>query len=496
MQFAIKQHNDTWVTGLIYGVIAIMALYNFFILVVIRERLYLYYVLFTVTLLFSALINFGYGFQHLWPNTPHLNSFLALFIGNVSVIATLLLTQHFLDLPRQAKRLNFVVNIIIVLSAFSAVYSLFGPLNAQFGLLYIYLPLVFTLFVSWYCWFKRSPGAGYLVLAWTGFFASIFISLGVGLDVIPANALTRNIVSLGLIPLVVVISFGLAERLNKLRLAHLEAEKNLLQEAQAKQKIAEENLGLQKENMRMSTELDVTRQLQEMVLPTSDELSHIKQLDIACWMEPADEVGGDYYDVLQYNGKVIIGIGDVTGHGLASGVLMLMVQTAIRTLAISEVNDSRNFFHVLNQTVYDNVERMGIDKNLTLVLIDYQGGHLRISGQHEEILIVRKNGEMERIDTIDLGFMIGVERDIEALVNSIELSLQPGDGIVLYTDGITEAFSDNRKQYGLDRLCEVISENWAESSRDIQQAVIQDFHGHTGEARILDDYTFMVIKQL
>jgi serine phosphatase RsbU (regulator of sigma subunit) len=81
----------------------------------------------------------------------------------------------------------------------------------------------------------------------------------------------------------------------------------------------------------MSAELAVSRKLQQMLLPKEHELNQIPGLEIAGFMEPATEVGGDYYDVLNHNGNVKIGIGDVTGHGLESGVVMLMTQTATRT---------------------------------------------------------------------------------------------------------------------------------------------------------------------
>ena len=72
---------------------------------------------------------------------------------------------------------------------------------------------------------------------------------------------------------------------------------------------------LRAENIRISAELDITRRLQQMNLPQESELQAVEGLEIAGFMEPADEVGGDYYDVLNCNGKVKIGIGDVTGHG-------------------------------------------------------------------------------------------------------------------------------------------------------------------------------------
>ncbi len=272
--------------------------------------------------------------------------------------------------------------------------------------------------------------------------------------------------------------------------------RELTQKLQRKtQEVIALNERLTEDNFRMSAELDVTRRLQQMVLPKEQELKQITELDIASFMEPADEVGGDYYDVLQHNGSIKIGIGDVTGHGLESGVLMLMVQTAVRTLLNNNVTDPENFLNVINRTVYDNMQRLCSDKNLTLSLLDYRAGRLRLTGQHEEVLVVRKGGAIERIDTFDLGFMIGVEADIAPFISQLEISLQQGDGIVLYTDGITEARNTEKKLYGLKQLCEVISHNWHLSAYEIQKAVIADVRQHIGTQKVFDDITLLIFKQ-
>jgi PAS domain S-box-containing protein len=261
-----------------------------------------------------------------------------------------------------------------------------------------------------------------------------------------------------------------------------------------KQILALNNL-LKLENLRMSSELDVTRKLQQMILPKEQELELIAGLDIAGFMEPAAEVGGDYYDVLQQNGRIKIGIGDVTGHGLESGMLMIMVQTAVRTLLQSEENDPVRFLDILNRTIYGNVQRMSSDKNLTLSLIDYEQGKLILSGQHEEMILVRKNGTLERFDTIDLGFPIGLEEEIFGFLDQKHIHLHGGDVVVLYTDGITEAEDEERKLYGVDRLCEVVRQNVEASALEIRQAVIADLRSHIGNQKIYDDITLLVLKQ-
>ncbi len=252
---------------------------------------------------------------------------------------------------------------------------------------------------------------------------------------------------------------------------------------------------LQAENFRMTKELDMLRQMQQMILPRSEELEAIPYLDIAGYMEPADEVGGDYYDVLYTDDIVTIGIGDVTGHGLESGLLMVMTQTAVRTLKEIREFDFVRFLDALNRTLYKNLQRMQCDKNLTLVILNYAEGKVSISGQHEETILVRKGGQVERINTMDLGFPIGLDEEISEFINDTLIELEIGDGIVLYTDGIPEAKDIEDNQYGIEKLCEVISENWHLTASGVKDAIIQDVKEYIGEQKIFDDITLVVFKR-
>ncbi|MEM6752809.1 MAG: SpoIIE family protein phosphatase [Cyanobacteria bacterium P01_C01_bin.38] len=263
----------------------------------------------------------------------------------------------------------------------------------------------------------------------------------------------------------------------------------------ANSQILQLNERLQADNMRLKSELDATRRLQQMILPKSSELESVEGLDIAGYMEPADEVGGDYYDVLNLDGKIKIGIGDVTGHGLESGMLMLMVQTAVRTLQEVDENNPVRFMDILNRTIYKNIQRMDSGKNLTLSLIDYSNGELKLTGQHEEVILARSNGEVELLDTTDLGFPIGLDDEIADFVDEQKVQLDAGDVAVLFTDGITEAEDIHGNLYGIEKLCEVIKQNRHLSAAGIKDAVIEDVRSHIGLQEVFDDITLLVLKQ-
>lgn len=268
-----------------------------------------------------------------------------------------------------------------------------------------------------------------------------------------------------------------------------------LQKAQAE--IMGLNDRLKAENLKMSAELDITRQLQQMILPKEEDLKNITNLDISGFMSPADAVGGDYYDILQQdNQRIKIGIGDVTGHGLESGVLMLMAQTAVSTMCHAAETDPRKFFQVVNRVLYNNVQRMGSEKSMTLILLDYFDRTLHISGQHEEVLVLRRGKEIERIDTIDLGFPVALTEDITEYVQQYEVHLEPEDVVVLYTDGITEAENKQKEQFGLDRLCKIVTEQAQATADQIRTAIISALKEFIGGNQVYDDITLVVIKQL
>lgn len=253
---------------------------------------------------------------------------------------------------------------------------------------------------------------------------------------------------------------------------------------------------LQLENVRMGAELEITQRLQQMILPKPEELSTITGLDIAGFMQPATEVGGDYYDILGQDERVQIGIGDVTGHGLESGMLMLMIQTAIRTLFIHRELDRSKLLNTLNQVFYANMERIKSAKSCTLSLLDYdRQGTITIYGQHESVIHFTSEGQITVIDTLDLGLPLGLVEDIAEFINTTSLSLNIGDGILLYTDGITEAENSEKEFYGFDRLLNCLQCNSHYPAKTIEQAIITDVQQFVGNQIVYDDITLVVIKR-
>lgn len=254
---------------------------------------------------------------------------------------------------------------------------------------------------------------------------------------------------------------------------------------------------LEKENLRMGAELDVAQKIQKLILPKADELKKCQGLDVAAKMVPASEVGGDLYDVLPQNdGSTALVIGDVTDHGLASGLVMLMSQSSLR-LCLEEANaDLIKSLQFLNNMLYKNVQaRMNDSRTLTLALLHHKDGHVRIAGQHESVVILRKGQtEPEEIETSDLGTIVGMIDDIEPMLAETNFRLEPDDYMLLYTDGATEAEDPKGGQYGIGRLKESLARAQGKSADEVVKVLFDDLMAFIDTASILDDITLVVVR--
>jgi sigma-B regulation protein RsbU (phosphoserine phosphatase) len=128
---------------------------------------------------------------------------------------------------------------------------------------------------------------------------------------------------------------------------------------------------------------------------------------------------------------------------------------------------------VLNHVLYDNIrDRLGQDEHITMTLLRYEGGVFTFAGAHEEILVCRAaGGPCEHIQTP--GTWLGGMRDISRATRDNKLELQPGDLMVLYTDGITEAQNKDKVQFGDERFTRVLEENRAEPVGVVRDRVIE-----------------------
>jgi serine phosphatase RsbU (regulator of sigma subunit) len=249
---------------------------------------------------------------------------------------------------------------------------------------------------------------------------------------------------------------------------------------------------------RLEREMSIAVEIQRSILPP---VVALPGLELAARMVPASEVGGDYFDVRRDGGGGWVGIGDVTGHGLPAGLIMLMTQTATAALVRPERRDPRELVVALNQVLHDNIRhRMRRDDHVTLSLLRYDlDGVIRFAGAHEPIIVWRRaSGRCEVIETP--GAWVGALPRLDEVTVTGTLALAPGDVLLLHTDGVTESMNAARQRFGLDRLAEVLEthapqgaeascaaifaavEAWAPTQDDDRTVIVARYVGPAPEA--------------
>jgi DNA-binding LacI/PurR family transcriptional regulator/serine phosphatase RsbU (regulator of sigma subunit) len=217
-------------------------------------------------------------------------------------------------------------------------------------------------------------------------------------------------------------------------------------------------------------EMAIAKRIQTSLAPK--DLT-VPGLQIAATMLPADEVGGDYYDVIRVDHGCFVGIGDVTGHGLGSGLIMLMIQSMVSALVRTQPSaPPRELVTQLNRVLYPNVRaRLDRDDHATFMLLHFMGDRVVFAGAHEDAIVYRKaRDEIELIESD--GVWIGVREEIGELTHDGEFSLEPGDIVVLYTDGIVEARNAEHEQFGLERTVALVRANASESVQTILERIV------------------------
>jgi serine phosphatase RsbU (regulator of sigma subunit) len=250
-----------------------------------------------------------------------------------------------------------------------------------------------------------------------------------------------------------------------------------------------------REQTRMSRALEIAAGIQSALLPPS--LAH-PELEFAGRMQPAEEVGGDFYDVLcdDRSRSLWVTIGDVSGHGVPAGLVMLMTQSAFAAYfranplarpdeVIRGVND------LLNEQIG---VRLKDDKYVTGLLLQHTGaGRFVYAGAHEWPLVWRKaTGKSEMLEAP--GPWLGIKRDLDDIPVS-SLALARGDLLCLYSDGLIEARDAKGELFDMERLAEALEraakgrESLQDIADDVLQAVAQ--HAHQRE----DDWTLLLIRR-
>lgn len=242
------------------------------------------------------------------------------------------------------------------------------------------------------------------------------------------------------------------------------------------------------ERGRLEQEMTIARDIQMELLPRT--FPRIPGLDMFAFTVPARHVGGDCYDVIDVgDGRLALTIGDVSGKGTPAAILMANVQAAVRALSESGIPADQLITRV-NKLVHNFTEESAFITFFYCVL-DTRTGDLRyVNAGHNPPCVFRADGSKEYLHRggLVIGIMPGAEYEEGRTV------LAPGDDLVLYTDGITEAVNPEEEMFGEERLEALLAEHRHASAREIEEYVYSGIRDFVGAAAQSDDLTMVVVK--
>ncbi len=491
-----------------YGLMLIMVIYNLVIFVSVRESTYFYYIMTIISIILLELTLNGYAFQYLWPNSIWwANNSLPVF-GHTGIVFMCLFFRSYIQTRKYFPVINRLIFVLAGLGSAGIVLSMILEFSLALKVLLIITAITCaaTIVFSVITALKKSREGMFFLIAFLLFLFGCILYVFQTINILPLNLLTEYSIQIGSSFIVILLSLGLADRLNILKNKLITMNINLestVNERTTELTAAMEELNAINENLLQTKdalwgEMQLAKKIQTILLPESPLISGY---EISAYMNPAAEVGGDYYDIINADGYDWIVIGDVSGHGVPAGLVMMMVQTAVHS--VLEQNPSQSPAALLghiNRSVSKNIKLLDEDKYMTItVFLGIENGEFIFSGLHQDILIYRSDsGEIDVVETT--GSWIGIQGEVKGNNIDSKIKLNIGDTMLVYTDGITEAWEkgsvvDNRtmmQMFGLERLIEALLHYGSKATDEIKNYIIEKLKGYD----CMDDVTMLIIKRL
>ena len=254
---------------------------------------------------------------------------------------------------------------------------------------------------------------------------------------------------------------------------------------QAKRRAAAEKLEAERY---AAQELEIAKQVQARLFPQTQPACGT--LDYAGICIQARQVGGDYYDFLDLGHQRLgLVVGDIAGKGMAAALLMANLQANLRSQYAAALDQPQLLLRSVNQLFYENT----VDSAYaTLFFAEYDGGTERlryVNCGHLPALLLRSDDTFERLGSTCT--VLGLFKEWDCALG--ESDFRAGDTLVLYTDGVTEAFNDADEEFGEKRLMEAIRRHRRRSSQDLLTAIVEEVRQFSPHEQY-DDITLIVAK--
>ena len=306
------------------------------------------------------------------------------------------------------------------------------------------------------------------------------------------NEGVRSFVTAGMVfrdePIGVIRLYGRTPR------SFSEAEKQLLSSIGQQAALAVEQarlLDMQRRERRMQAQLKIASDVQRRMLP--EHAPSIAGVDVAARYVPSLQLSGDFYDLFEHDGRLVVALGDVVGKGVPAALLMASIRTSLRIHVDREANIA-DAMELVNKGLFRDTQDNEF-ATLWCGAINRKAGRIRyVSAGHDPVLLRRSDGLIEELPTG--GLVIGL--DPEQQYESVDVPFTSGDTLVVYSDGVTDAMNFDGKRFKRGRLRDAISAAFDSDPKASPKAVLERIRWELRQFRGLnaqtDDETLVVVR--
>jgi len=258
-----------------------------------------------------------------------------------------------------------------------------------------------------------------------------------------------------------------------------------------KQKVREQTEQIREallENARVTKEMEIARAIQEALVPR--HFPRCERLEFAAIYRPASFVGGDYYDFfLRGDGLLDAIIADVSGHNVGSALLVAEMRGALRRLHASGMISCSGILSLLNEALHDDLTRVGLLVSMFYLRFDERNLVLHYANAgHNRQLLLHGSGVVEELDAE--GMILGVVPQVDFEEKAVGIA--PGDRLLLFTDGISEAENAEGEQFGAHRLTAALEESRTDDSRQALAHIVDSMERFIQGTALRDDLAMVV----
>jgi serine phosphatase RsbU (regulator of sigma subunit) len=464
------QASHQLLRGGYYGIMVAVTLYNLFLFLVIRSRGYLFYVLYVTSFALAQTALDGTAYRYFFPEWPAAgNTFVPVSIG-VAHTLTIFFTQHFLHTSQILPRFHRVLIGYAGVNVLSAAIALVVPYSTAIRLITVlaFLTPLVCLVAGIAALRKGYRPARFYVVAFGALILGTFCYALVIVGVLPANAVTVNAQMVGSATEVLLLSFALADKISAIEL---------------------EKEAARAEAIVLEKDLAITGAVQSMFLPKQSTFRG-RELALAGFYRPATRCGGDWwwYEP-QPDGRLLVFVGDVTGHGVGPAMVTAAVASAYRTVP-AEVRgaDVRQLLQILGARLY---EICGGTYQMSIAALEVDPGRGRLAlwtAGCPPVFILGQNGEITLLSKAS-----NAMGDPEPNLGAVDHELAVGDRIFVFSDGLPEFVKANGKQLGYKGVQAMLRATVGAPTEEAREQLLTAFDRLVDSSPQHDDLTFVLV---